>query len=145
MRPEAANYTLDGRGYHGGMAEFFPRMNVGYVQFNNGDGNGPDGVMKRYGSVGVGPGVQGNTCCRLASFMKPVHQCSFVVALAKIDGDAQRFAKLLAISLDIRQCLATINSWLTFSECIQIWAVHHENCSAHRLSRRVFDRIPIDR
>lgn len=112
MRPETANNSLGGGRYHRGMAEFFPRVDIRNMNFNDRNSNRPHGVMQCDRCMRVGTGIERDTDSFIARFMQPIDQIALMIALAAVDKNAELLTEPNAIRLNVGQCLTAVNPWL---------------------------------
>ena len=131
MGSETADHALGSGRDHRFMPAFFARVNIGDVNLHYRNGNGSDGVMKRDRRMAISAGVDGDAGGDVSGFVQPVDQHAFMIALAKVNNEAEAFAHGFAIGFDILECLAAIDAWLALAKGIQIGSVQDENGLRH--------------
>jgi len=67
------------------MTEFFPRVNVGEMYFNDREFNRRDRIPQRHAGMRECPRIQNHHRKRSPRFLDPVHQLPLMIALPKFD------------------------------------------------------------
>ena len=89
-RKETQNFVSgtekrNGRKNHGFVAKLFPFVHVTDVYFHDRSRNCSDCILQGYGCMGVGTGIQNNTCIFKSYLMNFVNHLPFDVALVVVD------------------------------------------------------------
>lgn len=92
------------------VAEWFARVNIGDVQFDQGDSRTLDRIMQRNTGVCIGPCVDHDTGklalgVQSARLVNPIDELALVIGLPELQFEAMRRAGLLAQGFDIGQRL----------------------------------------
>ena len=121
------------------VAKRFTRKHIADVGFNDGQTGSLDGVVKRNRGVGEGPWVENSAygfalLAKLSISVDLVDQLTLVVALHKMDFQAQRLSGGFAQGLDIGQTGLSVLFGFTGAQEIEIGAIENENL--HKFSIR---------
>src|SRR6516225_7252978 len=119
------------------MAETFPLMNVGQVNFDDRLLDRLQRVEKSDRGVAVGAGIDHDAGKAGARFLYPVDQLTFMIALPAIGLQPQLAGMSAAGCLDIRQRVMAIDLRLAGSQQIEVGAVEDEDGFGHAVWGRV--------
>src|SRR5437764_1116709 len=105
------------------MAEFFPSVDVGKVDFDGWDSYRRDGVAEGHARVGVATRVQDDDVEIAFGGLYPIDQFALKVRLAEFDADPQLGGAVSDVGLDVGQGRAPVNIWFPLAEQVQVGTV----------------------
>ena len=94
--------------------------------------------MKRNRRMGVGGWVDDQALCLLAGLLNPVDQFAFVIALAKIHGNAKLGSFCKTGRFNVLQRQGAINAGLSLPKHIEVGTVKNEDRVCHVFIRVTF-------
>src|SRR5579871_4686722 len=115
------------------MSEGFPLVHVRNMDLEDGAGTGVQGVEDRDRGVGECARIDEDRARRVASFMDPVDDLVFPVALMKTELQPKLGGERSAIGLDVPERLMSVETRFALPEQVQVRSVQNIDKPAHRL------------
>ena len=128
LASQAAN-DADGYVREMGMpTERFPRMDVGKMHFDKGNGHGRQSVTHCDAGVGVAARVDNNESHSfVAGSLDAIDQVTLMVALEGNQFNRSSLGLFCERCIDVPKGIQPIDIRLSGSEKIQVWTMHYEN------------------
>ena len=113
--------------------ELFPPVDIREVHFDDGDGDGGDGVAERERIVGEGARIHHDGLKPLAAgALDPVHELTFVIGLAAHRLRPSALRVTLNLTIELSQRGAPIHGRFACTQEIQIGPVKDEDARGRR-------------
>ena len=117
----------------GNLAEGFPGIYIGNMDFHSRQGNGFQGIQNGNGGMGIGRRIDDDSVDLAIGPLDLVYKGSFVVGLKLFDFQIQFFRSFLQKGKKIRKTVSSIDSRFPDAKHIEIRSVDHQN-SFHSIS-----------
>lgn len=118
------------------MPPRLPGEQVGQVNLHERHPHREQGIPYRKTGVGVGPPVEDQAVRAPRQLLNRVYQGTFVIALGKGEGAAQRLGFVADHPLDIGERMGSVQRRFALAEEVQIGTIENRDPQAQRLSPR---------
>lgn len=125
---QSADHAKGERGKKTVVPKYFALMDIGQMNFDEGEGHSRQRISHRHTGVGVGGGVDDDEAAVGARrCLNSINQGPFVVALETFERVPCIGRYCHKISVDLRQSLRTINCGLTATQQVEVGSVKNKN------------------
>src|SRR6056297_219009 len=136
IRTEPADHALCQVGKIRVVPKALPRMNIGQMYFNKGDGGGRQGVAQCHAGVCEGRGIDDNEVDTLATgIVHALYQFRFGIALQAEDVMPCFSGLFVQPGINVGEGCSAIYVWLPISQEIQVGSVN-DKYAGHERSLR---------
>ena len=115
------------------VTKLLSSVDIGEVDFDDGDVCGADGVAKCDAGVGICGSVEDDSVKGFAGRLDPSDEFAFEVALAELDFGVELGGAAFHQGFDIVQGGVAVDLGLACAEEVQIWAIEEEDFHGGRL------------
>jgi hypothetical protein len=130
-KPGIDQSVIRDRRHHGAVTEFLAGVDIGKMQFDNGDRQRPDRVVHRDRRVAVCARIDRHPDSLVAGLLQPVDKVTFVIGLPELQLETEIARLLAAVGLDIGERLCTVDARFALAQRIEIGSVDHEDRICH--------------